>query len=178
MNIKILLVTASLIFLSTNTVSESKIYNEESLIKGVRDGKSAQITEENEFKDNNSFSRENSVTQNMMQGAAMQSQSRIGNIDIQGVTVVDSRGESIGYVDKVVAKDSKKMVVIGLNDSLKEVAVLMSDLTWENENLAVNVSRNELESQEDVDVSYYVILEPGEYNIYESARFEKAESEK
>jgi len=188
MTIKIVLVAAASILMSANAfcASDSNSKHEESSIKEVRDDNPARLSEEKEYGKSDSASYDTDSTQNMTQGAAMQGQSQDqnNNIDIEGVTVVDSNGESIGTVANVVtkdrekAKDSEKMVVIGLSDSQKEVTVPMSDLTWENQQLAVDATQSELESREAIDRSYLIVLEPGEYNIYEFARFEKAESDK
>jgi len=190
MNIKILLVAASSMLLSANAVSESATENEESSIKEDRGENPARITEADEFNNSDSAAGENNYgqgTQDMTQVTATQSASQDQsqnqttqsqaqgqeNLDIAGATVVDSNGESIGSVDTVVARGSDKMAVIALDESDKKVAVPLSDLSWENEQLAAGMSRSELKAQEEVDMVYLTVLEPGGYNIYEFARFEK-----
>jgi len=194
MNIKILLVAASSMLLSANAVSESATENEESSIKEDRGENPARITEADEFNNSDSAAGENNYgqdTQDMTQVTATQSASQSTsqdqsqnqttqsqaqgkeNLDIAGATVVDSNGESIGSVDTVVARGSDKMAVIALDESDKKVAVPLSDLSWENEQLAAGMSQSELKAQEEVDMVYLTVLEPGGYNIYEFARFEK-----
>ena len=80
------------------------------------------------------------------------------------------------------------MAVIGLSGSLKEVAVPLNELSWQQENsatsdstagdsLVIDATVAELEKKEDVDFTDFETLEPGEYSKQEFSRFEEKTSD-
>lgn len=109
-------------------------------------------------------------TDNQMQ--AKSSTENDNNVDIEGVAVVNANGEDIGDVDRVVQSEDGKMAVIGLEGSMKEVAVSLQELSMENDRLVINTPKSELENKADVDMTDYEELEPGQYDRHEFARFE------
>lgn len=80
----------------------------------------------------------------------------LADADLEGKDVVDASGETIGGIDRVVTEGSERKAIIGLSDSLKEVAVPVNELSLAADgNVSVNLSRDELEAYEDVDPMDY-----------------------
>lgn len=84
------------------------------------------------------------------------SDASLADADLEGKDVVDASGETIGDIDRVVTDGNERKAIIGLSDSLREVAVPLSELSLAADgNVSVNLSRDELEAYEDVDPMDY-----------------------
>ena len=91
------------------------------------------------------------------------SEDKIGNApDIEGDEVVDSSGAVVGEVDRVANSESMEaMVIIGLKDSQKEVAVPLSSVKVAADGkVSTNSTRAQLEAQEDIDPLDYTKVNP------------------
>lgn len=80
--------------------------------------------------------------------------SRLSPDDLEGMDIYDSNGEQLGDVDAVV-KDlrNQHMIVIGLEDDMKEVAVPIDKLALSanGERITTRLTRNELLAMPDYD---------------------------
>jgi len=102
---------------------------------------------------------------------------------VDGTTVENTHGELIGDIDRVVQdKSGNKLAILGLADSLKEVAVPVEELQWKtsgeaiNQTLVIDATMSELESRKDIDPFDYEELDAGEFSRQEFARFEEEAS--
>lgn len=83
--------------------------------------------------------------------------STLANVDpseIEGKNVLDKSGQQLGDIDEVVhGNNGEQLVVIGLEDSLREVAVPIEKLEWsaDRENFVTMLDRTELEAMPDYD---------------------------
>jgi glyceraldehyde-3-phosphate dehydrogenase/erythrose-4-phosphate dehydrogenase len=74
--------------------------------------------------------------------------------DVEGKTILDSTGSVLGDADELVQnKSAQKLVVIGLEDSDKEVAVPLEkfSMSSDGENLTIDMSKAELLALPDYD---------------------------
>ena len=72
--------------------------------------------------------------------------------DIEGKVVVDSTGAKVGDVDRVATTGTETVVVIGLSDSQKEVAIPLNSVTVAaNGTVMTNLTKAQLETYEDID---------------------------
>jgi len=91
------------------------------------------------------------------------SEGKPGNVsDIEGDEVIDSSGAVVGEVDRVAnSKSMEAMVIIGLRDSQKEVAVPLSSVKVAADGkVSINSTRAQLEAQEDIDPLDYTVVNP------------------
>ncbi len=95
-----------------------------------------------------------------MDTAATEQQSAMGALNtmdpdkLEGMDIFDSANEQIGDVDEVVVdKDGKRMIVIGLEDDMKEVVVPLDELTMgpNEDRLMIKMTRDELMALPDYD---------------------------
>jgi ribosomal 30S subunit maturation factor RimM len=74
--------------------------------------------------------------------------------DIEGKDIVDSSGTELGDVDEVVKnKSNQRLLVVGLKDTTKEVAVPMDKFTVsaDGKNLTTRMTRAEMLTLPDYD---------------------------
>ena len=86
--------------------------------------------------------------------AASPSLSDLHEDDIEGKTILDSTGSLLGDADELVQNKAKeKLVVIGLEDSDKEVAVPIGkfSMSSDGENLTTTMTKGELLALPDYD---------------------------
>lgn len=98
------------------------------------------------------------------------------NLDIEGKAVYSGE-DIVGYVDSVVESlSARKMVIINLEDQLKDVAWPLDRLSSENGKLIVDIPKWQLSARPDAadsDRREFTELEPGEYERAEFSRFEE-----
>jgi hypothetical protein len=93
------------------------------------------------------------------QNATPQEQTAIWAVDpdkLEGMDILDSNGQQLGDADDVVVdKTNRRLVVIGLEDSTKEVVVTIDSLALsaDGETLSTTLTRGELEALPDYDPS-------------------------
>jgi len=97
-------------------------------------------------------------------------------VDIVDKEIHDIYGKAIGDVDRVVRTITGKQAVIGLYNSLKEIALPLSDLHWKEGEIFVRLLEGDIARMDDVDLDDAIELEPGDYYRYEMSRFEERSS--
>ena len=137
MNIRLSMLAATSVLLSTVAVADTNMKNSETNLPADSEKKMTEIN-----------------------------RSGIDNIDIEGTPVVNDQDEIIGAVKEVVRSANGKVAVIGLSDRPKEIAVSLGDLSHSSssDRLMINVTMDQLESQPDIDPTGYEELKPGEYS--------------
>lgn len=79
--------------------------------------------------------------------------------DLEGKKVVDSSGTEVGDVDRVAMNGTEKVVVIGLRDNQKEVAVPYSSVKITTDGkVSTTMSATQLEALEDIDPTDFTEL--------------------
>lgn len=82
-----------------------------------------------------------------------------GELDLEGKPVVDSAGMEVGDVDRVAMDGTDKVVIIGLQDSQKEVAVPVTSVKLTSDGkVATTLSKTQLESLADIDPTDFTSL--------------------
>lgn len=100
---------------------------------------------------------EDNMKTGIQSASGHQTQTSLATINpdmIEGKNVMDGSGNELGDIDEVVVdKAKRRMVVIGLNDSMKEVALPISDLMMsaDGESFTTTRTRAELEAMPDYD---------------------------
>ena len=79
--------------------------------------------------------------------------------EMEGKDVVDNSGTKVGDVDRVAMNGTEKVVVIGLEDSMKEVAVPYSSVKVTTDGqVSTTMSKTQLEALEDIDPTDFTEL--------------------
>ena len=80
-------------------------------------------------------------------------------LDLEGKVVVDSAGTEVGDVDRVAMDGAEKVVIIGLRDDQKEVAVPVTSVKLTSDGrLATTLSHTQLQALEDIDPTDFTSL--------------------
>jgi len=93
-------------------------------------------------------------------------------VDIVGHEIHNIYGKVIGDVDQVVRTLTGKQAVIGLYNSLKEIALPLNDLHWKGDELFVELLEGDIDRMDDVDLGDAEELAPGEYFRHEFSQYE------